>query len=269
MITPIMTTAIPFLNGSILPAAAALGGIIYFGRMYYKASKISNKEREKIQQYIINNATIVIPEKKYYVACAGSRNSDVCTEVSSIDIQACNFCDSYNNYLDLSKFNCYVVHGSSMKYAGINDNDLILVSKKFTLETLDTFPKILVLKYREPIKSMPLYKVRRAWYKGTIEDNFEEVAKKIMMMDKFQKLTQQEGFKDKEWMIEDLLKERLSDYKSTYFKDNMCPNGFKQIVISTTFDTEKRVIHFSIHPVVLIVGIVKESYTIKRKETKG
>lgn len=120
----------------------------------------------------------------------------------------CNFCDSDGNPLNLSLYNCYVVHGDSMKYAGIN------------------------------------------------------VAYKIMAMPKFRRLNRQEGYKGPEWMIDDLKRKRLYDYKEAYFKDGVCPEQYKDIIISTTFDTVKKAIHFSIHPVSLIVGNVEESYTI-------
>ena len=64
-------------------------------------------------------------------------------------------------------------------------------------------------------------------------------------------------------MLNDLTHKRLDDYKKAYFKDGVCPEMYKQIVISTTFDTVKKEIHFSIHPISSIVGIVKESYSIK------
>ena len=197
------------------------------------------------------------------MASAGSKESEASTKVSAIDIQQCNFCDSNGKPLNLSLYNCYVVHGDSMKYAGINDNDFILVPKDFNLDSLKSFPEILVIRYREQNENKPLYKVRRAWYKGSIEDDLEKAAQSIMGMPKFDKLTQQEGYKGAEWMIKDLLEKRLVDYKRTYFKEGKCPQQYKQIIISTTFDTIKKEIHFSIHPTSLIVGNVEASYTIK------
>ncbi|MBD5280602.1 MAG: hypothetical protein HDS35_08685 [Bacteroides sp.] len=262
MITTITSGVLSFLNGSALPVLLASGGIIYFGWTYYRATKIANRNRKAVQQDIINRATIVLPKKDYYVACAGSKESEACTKVSAIDIQQCNFCDSNGKTLDQSLYNCYVVHGDSMKYAGINDNDFILVPKDFDLDSLKSYPEILVIRYREQNEHKPLFKVRRAWYRGSIEDDLAKAAQNIMAMTKFDKLTQQEGYKGAEWMISDLLGKRLVDYKHTYFKGGECPEQYKQILISTTFDTVKKEIHFSIHPVALIVGNVEESYTI-------
>ena len=262
MITAITSSILSFLNGSALPALLGTGGIIYFGWTYYRANKVANRNRKDVQQKIINQATIVLPQKYYDVACAGSKESDVCTKVKAIDIQLCNFCDSDGKPLNHSLYNCYVVHGDSMKYAGINDSDFILVPIDFNIDSLDVFPEILVIRYREQNEDKPLFKVRRAWYRGSIDDDLEQVANDIMSMPKFKRLTQQEGYKGPEWMIRDLKGKRLDDYKSAYFKDSVCPEQYKDIVISTTFDTVKKEIHFSIHPVLLIVGNVEESYTV-------
>ncbi len=262
MITYIVSGVSSFLNGSAFPAILATGGIIYFALTCYKANKSANQNRKKVQQDIINQATVNLPQKDYFVACAGSKESEACATVTAVDIQHCNFCDSNGKPLNLSSYNCYVVHGDSMKYAGINDNDFILVPIDFNLDSLQSFPEILVIKYRFRNGTKPLYKVRRAWFKGSVEDDFEEVAKRIMAEPKFRSLTQQEGYKGAEWIINDLLGKRLVDYKSTYFKDGKCPDQFKQIVISTTFDTVNKEIHFSIHPISLIVGNVEAAYTV-------
>lgn len=262
MMTVVTSGICSFLNGSAIPALCGAGGIVYFGWTYYKANKIANRNRKNVQQDIVNRSTIVLPKKDYFVACAGSKESDVCTKVSAIDIQLCNFCDSDGNLLNLSLYNCYVVHGDSMKYAGIKDKDFILVPIDFNIDSLETFPEILVIKYRDSNGDNPLYKVRRAWYRGSIDDNLEEVADRIMAMPKFKKLTRQEGYKDSKWIINDLVGERLEKYKSAYFKDGVCPEQYKDIVISTTFDIVNKAIHFSIHPISLIVGNVTEAYTV-------
>lgn len=240
----------------------ASGGIIYFGWTYYRANRVTNQNRKDVQQKIVNRSTIVLPQMDYYVACAGSKDYDACTKVSAIDIQLCNFCDSDGKLLNLSLYHCYVVHGDSMKYAGINDNDFIFVPIDFNLNSLEIFPEILVIRYREQNGNKPLYKVRRAWYRGSIDDDLGQVANEIMAMPKFKRLTMQEGFRGIEWMINDLKGKRLEDFKATYFKEGICPDQYKDIVISTTFDTVKKEIHFSIHPVSLIVGNVEESYTV-------
>lgn len=263
MMTNIISTASVLLNGPALPTVLAIGGVVYFAKNYYQANKIANENRREVQQQITNKTIAVLPHKDYFVACAGSKESNACKKVSAVDIEACNFCDSDGNPLNLSLYECYVVHGDSMKYAGINDGDFILVAKDFSSDSLSSFPEILVLRYRDSNNDNPLYKVRRAWYMGTIEEDMSATAQRIMNMHKFKKLTNQEGYKNEKWMINDLINKRLDDYKKAYFKDGVCPEMYRQIVISTTFDTVKKEIHFSIHPISSIVGIVKESYSIK------
>lgn len=261
--TNIISTASVLLNGPVLPAVLAIGGVVYFAKNYYQANKIANDNRREVQQHITNKTIAVLPHKDYFVACAGSKESNACKKVSAVDIEACNFCDSDGNPLNLSLYECYVVHGNSMKYAGINDGDFILVAKDFSSDSLSSFPEILVLRYRDSNNDNPLYKVRRAWYMGNIDESLRDIAKKIMNMPQFAMLKNQEGFKGEIWMIDDLVDNRYKEYQLTYFKDGVCPDTYKQIVISTTFDTIKKEIHFSIHPISLIVGVVKESYSIK------
>lgn len=251
-----------FLNGSLFPLFIGIGGIIYFAYLYFNANKVADKNRKNVQQNIINKATISIPKKTYFVASAGSLDSDGCAEVSAIDIKLCNFVASNGEPLNINLYNCYVVHGNSMKYAGINDNDFIFVPKDFNIKSLRSFPEILVIRYRKEQENKPVYKVRRTWYKGTIEDNLEKVASTIMEIPKFKRLTLQEGYMGPEWMIKDLRDTRLAHYRDVYFKDGVCQDQYKEIVISTTFDTIKKEIHFSIHPVSLVVGNVEESYTL-------
>lgn len=259
--TTIISSILSFLNGSVLPTILGVGGIVYFGWTYYKANRISNQNRKNVQQSIKNRTTIVLPKKDYFVASAGSQDSDACTMVSAVDIQLCNFRDSDGKALNLSSYNCYVVHGDSMKYAGINNNDFIFVPIAFNIDSLKSYPEILVIKYRESTGNKPLYKVRRAWYRGSIYDDIEQIAAQIMAMTKFNRLSLQKGYKGQDWMVCDL-KERLDSYKNSYFKDGICPKQYNDIIISTTYDTVKEEIHFSIHPVSLIVGNVEESYTL-------
>lgn len=114
MMTQITSGILSFLNGSALPAILATGGIIYFGWTFYKANKVANSNRKNVQQNIVNQATIVLPKKDYYVACAGSKEVDACSIVSAVDILQCNFCDSEGKPLNLESYNCFVVHGDSI-----------------------------------------------------------------------------------------------------------------------------------------------------------
>lgn len=262
MITNIFLGVYSFMNGSFIPLLVAVVGIIYFGWAYYRATKTTKQYRKEVRQNIITQALNSLQKKEYSVASAGSRETGACAKVETIDIQLCNLNDSFGRPLDQSKYKCFVVHGDSMRYAGIKDNDFILTPRVFNVDFLRSFPEILVIRYREQSDDKPQFKVRRAWYRGSIEDNLEEVAQNIMAMPKFGKLTQQEGYKGSDWMIKDLLEKRLVDYKKSYHQEGACSEEYQRIVISTTFDSVRKEIHFSIHPESLIVGNVTESYTI-------
>ncbi|MDE7388788.1 MAG: hypothetical protein K2M97_06000 [Muribaculaceae bacterium] len=250
------------LNSSAVPVAVAVGGIFYFGWKYATANKRANENRRRIQAKMINGGVCRL--RNYYMACAGSREADECgATVSAIDIEQCELLDDNRLPVDPQLFHCYVVHGDSMKYAGINDGDFILVPKTFHLDSLTSFPEILVIKYSKPADGKALYKVRRAWYKTTIDSDLAKIAAEIMAMPKFEKLTRQQGYKGADWMVRDLLGKRLDDYRKAYCDaDGTCREQYRHIIISTTFDTVNGQIHFSIHPVALVVGPVRAAYTI-------
>lgn len=256
-----------FLNSSFFPLLIAIISLGFFVVYYYRANREVNKHRKEVQQQLINKATIVLPRREYDVACAGSNNHSSCSKVESIDIEACNFCDKKGNLLNVSKYDCFVVHGNSMKYAGINDQDFIFVQKDFSLSSIDNeaLPLILVIKYREIEEGKAKYKVRRTWYRGTIDDNFDQVLSRVMSSDDFSKLKKERGYITDDWMLKDFMEKRLEGYKNVYYQDGQCPEAYKDIIISTTYDTENDEIHFSIHPSSAIVGIVSESYTVINK----
>lgn len=246
-----------FLNGPIIPSVLALGGAAYFGVTYYKTNKAVNKNRAAMQQQIINQDVRRFSKRKYYAASAG--DGDECPfELESVDIEKCDFRGKDGKLLDKELYSYYVVHGDSMQYAGINNGDLIFVPKNFTLGDLREFPIILLIRYKEKKENKPWYKVRRTWYKGRITDDLAAEAVGIMSSPTFAKLTNQKGYKTDKWMLKDL-EDRIKKYKETYVA---YPEEYKEIVLSTTYNTKDNEIHFSIHPVPAIVGIVKESYTI-------
>ncbi len=254
--TPLLINSIP-----LFPSLVAGVGIAYFGWTFYKANKRVNEYRQKVQRDIINQSVKVIPQKDYYLACAGSNEDCTDEKVRKIDVDLCNFCDHNKKPLDVSLYDCYVVQGDSMKYAGINDGDILFVPKDFKLETLTTFPVILVLRYGNCHEEKAKYKVRRTWFKGSYK-NLEDKAKEIIKTPKFRKLTLQSGFKGEEWMLEDLKNKRLKKYMKKYSVDGIIPKEYDEVILSTTYDTKYKEIHFSIHPISLIVGNVEECYTV-------
>lgn len=155
MIIIFIFAAVDLLNSSVLPAVLAIVGVVYFVWTYYRANQTANRNRKEIQQAITNKTTVILPQRSYFVASAGSKESNACEKISAVDIESCNFCDSKGRPLNLSLYNCFVVHGDSMKYAGINDDDFIFVTKGFSTESLTSFPEILVLNTGKPKLANP------------------------------------------------------------------------------------------------------------------
>lgn len=255
------------LNSPLIPVGVAGAGAIYFGYKYYKANKEINEYRQCIQQEIINSTINILSKRMYFVACAGSKEESACEQKEAIDVNSCDFLDKNGNLVDLSLYNFYLVHGNSMQYANIFDEDLLFVKKGFSSDDLNnsSFPKILVLRYSEYSEGNPRFKVRRAWYVGNIKDDIKAKALEVMKSNEFALLSQQDGFVSNEWMLDDLINTRLEKFKDDYFEEGKCLESHQSIILSTTFDTKDRKIHFSIHPVDSVVGIVSESYTIKKK----
>ena len=166
----------------------------------------------------------------------------------------------------------YVVEGNSMQFCGIHDKDLIFVKKGFRVTDLDLseFPYILVLKSTPGVSDdNTKYKIRRAWGISQFgEDRFEKDVKAIMSSPKFQEIKKLKGvdgnnaYRGDEQVIEDFLNNRLPKYEDKYIKCNNPDIWNRTVVISTTFDTDNKYIHFSIHPIANIVGIVKDSFTV-------
>lgn len=143
------------------------------------------------------------------------------------------------------------------------------MAKGFRIVNLTNFPYILILKNIDVSDNSIEYKIRRAWGISTYgDDRFEADVRAIMASKDFKEIKKLKGkdgvpaYRGDESVIEDFLKNRLPVYEKKYINcDN--PNEWNRtVVISTTFDTDEKYIHFSIHPIANIVGIVEESYTV-------
>lgn len=196
-------------------------------------------------------------------------------EVKSISVERNTFYDKNGNRVNPNDYLHFVVSGNSMQFCGINDKDLLFVAKGFRIVNLTDFPYILVLKNINSTDNSVEYKIRRAWGISTYgDDRFEADVRAIMGSEIFEEIKQLKGkdgvpaYRGDESVINDFLKNRLPAYERKYIDcDN--PNEWNRtVIISTTFDTDDNFIHFSIHPIANIVGIVKESYTVSATPSK-
>lgn len=204
----------------------------------------------------------------YPLAWAGQPKSAV-QQVESVSVETNTFCDKNGDKVNPANYLHFVVSGNSMQFCGIHDKDLLFVAKGFRIVHLTKFPYILVLKNIDPTNDSVEYKIRRAWGISTYgSDRFEADVRKIMASEDFKEIKNLKGkdgiraYRGDESVIEDFLKKRLPIYENKYINCSNPEEWNKTVVISTTFDTDEKYIHFSIHPIGNIVGIVKESYTV-------
>jgi len=206
--------------------------------------------------------------EEYPTACAGSPsdyNSSVFMRAPSIRNNI--FKSKTGEPLDPSLYYQYVVDGNSMKFCGIESGSLIFVKKGFSIRDIVRFPVVLVLKRLEAYGNRPQFKVRRAWKICKINDNFPTIIRNIINSSEFQDLKKmfldKNAYDGDENLIQDFEKIRLPRYFQKFIDCDYPKEDDMTVVISTTFDTENNVIHFSIHPASSIIGIVSECFITK------
>lgn len=234
-----------------------------------------------VQLYpLVNNRTKKREQKlwgkSFPIVCAGKPIS--ATEARSANIKYNTFWDENGKKLDPEKYRQFVVKGNSMKFCGIFDNNLIFVKRGFRITDLllDKFPYILVIKNADPEPGKSEYKLRRAWglaqynENNTKEESLVKLVIETINSEKFQAIKDLEENGEKvyisdEAILTDFKNKRIPEYVKKYI-DCASPNEWNQtVVISTTFDTDAKEIHFSIHPISLIVGEVSEVFNVSQK----
>lgn len=196
-------------------------------------------------------------------SCAGSEHMNTPKEMGIVDLQNMNFCDENGKQINLKEYDCVIACGKSMLLGGIEDEDLLLVKPVENVGNLQ-FPSVLIIKRDDFSKKSAIKyndyaedKVRRSWSLCDMsKENPVDVMKECMEMDEYVKLS--EKYADKFPTVEDLVKDferRVKIYMSNY---NTCGN--------VGDDTQKQIVHFSIHPVKDIKGEVHYSFHIHAKK---
>lgn len=197
------------------------------------------------------------------VACAGSYTSGIGEKAVSASTNINHFFTPEGTTIVSKAYNQYVVSGNSMSLCGIYNSNLLFVKKDFKVKDLIDLPKILVIKRRDAKIGEVQYKVRRAWYKCTINDNLDEVLNTIIISSKFQSILNSSECPGESVLIDDFKNERLLHYKANYPDAHDDKSEYHNIIISTTLHTDmEKGIRFSIHPIKDIMGIVEYSFTI-------
>jgi hypothetical protein len=178
--------------------------------------------------------------------------------------------------LEGEKYSRYLVSGYSMLLANIHTNDIVLVDPTIELKDDSQCPCVVVLKRDEKAlqrakeeNDFAEYKLRRAWIICSITDNIDSKLEKILSSPDFLSLKDKHGahFLTNAEMIEDFKKYRMQKYDNDYPNCNDVTSPYHKVVISTTLHANPNTQHsatynkvtFSIHPLILVQGIVEKT----------
>lgn len=228
--------------------------------IWYSLPKLRNRKKEQE----------ALTYSEYPTACAGTPKGDEPREQKSYAIDYTNFQTKDGREINPDDYYIFIAKGNSMKFCHIYDGDLIFVAKGFRVVHLKVFPYILVLRRRDPKPGKSEYKIRRAWRvaKYNPQDQFDSEIRTIIASEEFQQVKKlrnennKDAYRGDTAILEDFKKNRLSNYLTDYINCANPDPWDETVVISTTFDTEEEFIHFSIHPIATIVGIVEDSFTV-------
>ena len=152
----------------------------------------------------------------------------------------------------------YVVKGNSMQYARINANDLIYV-KEVGVDTIrNELPKVCLLMFSPKSPTLANRKIRRTWRiipSDISNEGFDEALENVLLNDKFNELRGTMGTRcPSNDELKQIAKESLSRYRKTH--SNQKEKFDNELLLSTTFRTEKDRLEFSIHPSSSLQGVV-------------
>ena len=207
-------------------------------------------------------------------ACAGSEHLNTPKELGVVDLDKYNFLDENSKPINIKEYNCIVACGWSMLLGGIDDNDLLLVKPVENVGDL-CFPSVLIIERDEFSRKNAINyndyaenKVRRSWSLCDMgKENPVDVMKRCMEMEKYRELS--EKYSDKFPTVDRITKDfenRVKIYKDNYSTCENVGDEHQMAVISTTYDTQRQIVHFSIHPVKDIKGEVYYSFHISAKK---
>lgn len=203
---------------------------------------------------------IAIKKMSYFNAVAGNCDHAADEKTDSVSYAGCDFIDKDGHKIDAGSFDIYIAVGDSMRLCGINDGDMLFVDRNYK-DSLSSLPKVLVMNISNAKENEVKYKVRRAWKVCSINDDLDNLIGEIQNSVKFAVLKNSEYYSDDNSMIEDFHIE-LDKYRKEFLTGRQ-DNDYSEIVISTTIREEK--IHFSIHPLQLVAGVVRHSFDTTRR----
>ena len=147
----------------------------------------------------------------------------------------------------------FIVKGNSMQYAKINTNDFVYVKNAGIDDIRHNLPKICLLMFSPKSPHLADRKIRRTW--SIINSNisnkeFEECLDNILRSDNFCELRSTMGDK---CPSDEELKSIAFNSLNRYRVNHTDP---QELLLSTTFRTERNRLEFSIHPSSSLLGVV-------------
>lgn len=208
----------------------------------------------------------------FEVACAGSEKPDTPKEFKVTNLQWNNFKKTDGTVLDRREYRQFITIGESMLLGGIRNHDILFVKESATNE-IPTLPAIMVLRREQAAMERAAQfndnaemKIRRSWRVCTLNNSNEiilRMVEEIIRNEQFQRIRSLDTtkFPDNEWLLADF-SSRLVRYREEHQDCEKENNVNHKALISTTYDTMQRRVHFSIHSCQTIIGEVKYAYGI-------
>ena len=193
-----------------------------------------------------------------------------------IDLDDSEKNDKMRQTLKNKEYEPFLVSGYSMLLANIQSNNFVLIKKGNKLTPETQLPCVVVLerdvkslKRAEEENDFAKYKLRRAWLVCSIADCQENGLDSILSSEEFKKLFEDNKryFMSHQEMKDDFLEYRMKKYIEDYPYCKDVSSPYHQVVVSTTWHSNPSTQHtetynkvtFSIHPLVLVKGIVAKT----------
>lgn len=209
------------------------------------------------------------------VACAGSEKPDTPKEYKITNLQRNRFKKTDGSVLNMDDYRIFITIGESMLLGGIRNQDILFVKEYNPQERLE-FPTILVLQREQAALERAAQfndkaekKIRRSWRVCSLDYSNEEIqgmVQEIIDSQQFQNIRSldETKFPSNNWLLSDF-SNRLERYRREHQDCELRDNENHKALISTTFDTMQRRVHFSMHSCRTIVGEVKYAFGINHE----
>lgn len=182
------------------------------------------------------------------IACAGSGASEYPVEEKIRNSALVRVQALINSQERPELYTSYLVKGNSMQYANLKPNDILIAKHQDIHEAEDSFPAIVVISRDDARRGECMYKIRRAWSivkENMAEDQFGRIVDTILTSRQFADL--RERAQEKCPSDEELKFEVMNSFR-VYDRDG-------EVLLSTTYKTDRERIHFSLHSLSSVVGL--------------